>query len=500
MTGVPGGGKSSAMRDDLLSTSALYVLALPRTELIDEVVADLNKTADERGVNLIIEPIHSRQDREGRNVRRRVHDALVRREPDQHRVVLVTHETLLTLDPAHLDGVDVRMDETPDGAILSGEFHGKMGSHVLEHHFILEPLDDGSPRSMLRMRPGVEPITPAAYTGGATEITAVLKAASNRNRTVAVDLRSWDEARITGRRVRWWSIWTPMALKGAATVGLAASGFRDSLLARACTKLHGDDLAIEFVDVAHGARRANPKIRVHYFTPHRGSTAWWQSDQGSRCLVAISRHLEGIGFDGYWSCNEAIRPYFIHRFGGDACAPRLAGTNSLRHHRAVAYIYSNKAQKADDAILEFLDLDKEAITRVREDEDIAQIVMRGAIRDPSYDGDYDIYLYDRHQAEELRDYLIEHRVSDRVRVVPVVEAGIMNVRRPRSSKTAGDDGCRASPLSLEARRRRDLTAGRLRQQRRRDAAREQRRAAGHPIRKPGRPRKDAIPSVPTPRA
>lgn len=489
LTGVPGGGKSCAVRNEILSTTALYLLALPRTDLIDEFVLDLERGAKERGISLNIEPIHSKQATKGRNVRRRVLDALASMEADAHRVILVTHETLLALDPAHLNGVRVRIDETPDGAVLSGEFHGKTGSHLLEHHFALEPLGDGSPRSMLCPRSGIEPVTPAAYKGAAPDITAVLKAASNRNRSVVVDVRSWEEARITGRRVRWWSIWTPMSLEGAASVHIAGAGFCDSLLARACDRLPGDDLAIEYVDVAHGVMRANPTIRVHYFTEHRGSTTWWVSDEGSLNLVRISESLADIGFAGYWSCNNEVRLLLIHRSGGDACAPRQAGTNSLRHHTACAYIYSNKAQAADGAILEFLGLDPDTITQVRENEDIAQFVMRGAIRDPSYGGAYDIYLYDRHQAEALRDYLVGHGVSDHVEVVPVVEAGIMDVKRPSSGKAEG--GWEASALTPEERRKRDLEADRLRKQKKRMAQREQLVAAGTPPKK-GRPRKNGV--------
>jgi hypothetical protein len=493
LTGVPGGGKSRAVHNEILSTPALYLLALPRTDLIDEFVLDLERSAEERGMPLIVAPIHSKQAVKGRNVHRRVLDALACKEIEDHRVILVTHETLLTLNPTHLVGVHVRIDENPDGSVLSGEFHGKTGSHLLDHHFILEPLEDGSPCSLLRPRSGVEPVTPAAYKGAAPDITILLKAASNQNRSVLVNVNSWDQARITGRRVRWWSIWTPMELDSAASVQIAAAGFRGGLLARACGKLYGDNLAIEYVNVANRALRANPAIRVHYFTEHRGSTTWWTSDEGSLNLVRISEHLTKIGFAGYWSCNHEVRLLLIHRFGGDACAPRQAGTNSLRHHKSCAFIYSNKAQAADSAILDFLDLDSNTITHVRENEDIAQFVMRGAIRNPSYDGTYDIYLYDRHQAEALRDYLIENVVSDLVELIPVDEAGLMDMKRPLPFGR-GEGGWQTSALTPEERRQRDLEADRLRKRKTREADREQLVAAGTPPKR-GRPPKNRAASL-----
>src|SRR3712207_8165155 len=46
---------------------------------------------------------------------------------------------------------------------------------------------------------------------------------------------------------------------------------------------------------------------IHFYTRHPGGTTWWQSEEGSRCLVAISRHLERIRFMGYWSGNDVVR-------------------------------------------------------------------------------------------------------------------------------------------------------------------------------------------------
>jgi hypothetical protein len=68
--------------------------------------------------------------------------------------------------------------------------------------------------------------------------------------------------------------------------------------------------------------------------------------------VSISRYLEKIGFDGYWSGNDSIRAYFRKRFPGQECRPKVAGTNSLRHHTQCAFFYSNKCQSADSAAIE----------------------------------------------------------------------------------------------------------------------------------------------------
>jgi Lon protease-like protein len=149
--------------------------------------------------------------------------------------------------------------------------------------------------------------------------------------------------------------------------------------------------------------------------------------------VAISRHLEAAKFTGFWASNADIVPYFTCRIGGDETSPKLAGTNSLRHHTSCALIYSAKATPDDEAIIKALGLSREDIQTAREDEDVYQFICRGAIRDPDYSGDYAVYLYDRGQAERLRDRLIATGYTV-VSTEPVIEAGILDVVRPHHSR------------------------------------------------------------------
>ena len=243
------------------------------------------------------------------------------------------------------------------------------------------------------------------------------------------------DARRAGRKIRWWSIWSPLALEKCASVTFAAANYFDSLPYHAARWLHGDDITFIEQNVGSNLVRANPSIRVHYFTQgHVGSTDWWDTDAGNACLVAISTYIEGIGGVGFYSSNKAIRDVFRNRFPGQRCDPKLAGTNELIHHTSCLYIYSNKAQDSDAAILDLLGLDRDTIRRTREFEDVRQFVMRGIIRRPDHDGYYHIYVYDVAQAEDLKRYLGESGITDRVKLVPVHEAGIMDVVRPEPQR------------------------------------------------------------------
>jgi len=485
LTGPPGCGKTDHLLRGIVDRPGSHLLAAPRTALLDEHAARLRGMAREAGISITIDPVHSGQSKRG-GVFRRIETTLRQYDSTRHVVVLVTHEALLGLDPALLVGWSVGIDEVPDGSVASGAFSASTSWPALVRQYRLEPSDTERWWRVVP-RDDIDPHSLGEITRGASDQTAFHRLIL-RGRPVHVDLSDWEQARDAGRRVGWLSLWTVAELSGCASVMLTSASYSTSLAGLAHRQLHGDTLAIQEIRVESAVSRARPLVRIHYYVSHRGSTAWWSTDDGSRCLVEISRHLEQSEFDGYWSCNTSVIDLFRHRIGGQQCDPRQAGTNLLRNHMSCAYIYSNKAQTSDTAILEVLGLGREAIVQAREYEDVFQFAMRGVIRDPTYDGSYDIHLYSEDQAIALRDRLIESEVTDHVEIVAVTEAGISEVTRPDTKRRAPqqmlDD--RTMAERQEEERQRERQRGRDR----RAAARERDIAAGT-ARGRGRPKKDA---------
>jgi hypothetical protein len=202
--------------------------------------------------------------------------------------------------------------------------------------------------------------------------------------------------------------------------------------------------------------------------------------------------LESIGFSGYWASNSDIENFFFGRFdGADQGGPKMAGTNSLRHHTACAMIYSAKATPDDEAIIKALGLNRENVQAAREDEDVFQFVCRGAIRDPNYSGDYTVYVYDFGQAQRLQTRLVESGYND-VITEPVAEAGILEVVRP--------DVPRGGKLTLEmiteTAAEREVRLRAQDAQRKRDSRKALKdvKIADGTYKKPGRPKGSSAPS------
>jgi hypothetical protein len=474
----------------MLSSPGRWLLALPRTNLIDEQAAALTVKALKARLPLTVKAIHSAQTNKKGKVARRIHDALTDPSSSANNIVLITHEALLDLDPVLLRGWGVAVDEVPEGSVISGTIKAGIGWTTLSRLYRLIPVAEGSIWHRVVPRDDVDLPTTGAIINDDKTLIPFHKAALSRSRAIYVNVPSWDEAKGSKRTIRWYSCWTPEGLlENAASVTFAGAGVFSSLVYRAAQQAPSGPIPFEVIDIsALSPRTARPTVVIHYYTLHAGSTSWWETAEGSCCLVAISRYLENNRFDGYWSGNDVVRPYFRHRLKGVECQPKVAGTNSLRHHTACMFIFSSKVQSEDDAILEVLGLDPDDIRRAREDEDLIQFVHRGILRNGDFGGTYDIHLYSRDQAERLRDYLVENEITDDVRLIGVDSAGIMEVERPepkdRSRKAATD------PQAVRARAEVKRQKACERSQRNRDRDKAAKIANGT-YQGPGAPRKAA---------
>ncbi|BCM86485.1 hypothetical protein [Methylobacterium indicum] len=487
LRGAPGDGKTLTMLGAMLTNSGRYLLASPRIDLLEEQISHLhaNRPPDKFvGINAI----HSKQ-RQRARVERRLEDALCAQADASYAIVGVTHETLLKIDPGLLKGWHVGIDEIPDGAIKSGKFKATTTWSSLERYYSLVPVVGGNWWEV-RPREGVDQPSLGALANDGHSLLPFHAAARDPRRPLLVDIGAWEDASLPGRGVGWFSVWTMADLAACASVTIAAASFQHSLVYHAHRSLPGDRITFEEVRV-RTAPRAKPRVRLHYFCEHRGSTEWWKTNEGEHCLVEMSKYLESIGFSGYWSCNETIRLAFQHRYKELWREPRQSGTNSLREHTSCAIIYSNKAQAADEPILDVLGLDRQAVLEAREYEDLWQFVMRGAIRDPAYAGSYDVYVYSRDQAEVLKAKLVENSITDDVTVIPVVEAGLLDVVRPGA--TIPESRRASDTRSLEERREETRARNNERQRQSRAAKREQKERSGT-LRGRGRPRKQPMPS------
>jgi hypothetical protein len=477
--GLPGSGKTSWMMDEMINYPNRYIIAAPRTALVEEHVESLRTRGTRAGKRLTITSIHSDQG-VASPVQRRIVDACLQLSDAHHVILAVTHEGLQSVDPATLDGWHVRIDETP-GAVASGQIRVPVAARWFETLYDLNKVEN-TKWCKVQPKSGVPSIGQFLRDDLANQELAAFHKQVLSVSGLYVDVGNWDEALGRSKPIRWWSLWTPRDLAGCASVKIAASGYETSLCALVTDSFFSNEVECRY-EMIESPRLGQPEVRIHYFTRHRGSIEFWKKGDGRDCLNKVGLSLGKLPDLGFWSGNEVVRDRFGLLLKGEQVLPRQAGTNAYRHHTSCAIIYSNKAQNSDSAILEVFGLTRDQIARAREIEDIHQFVMRGAIRNPDMEGRYDIYVYDLWQAEEVRDFLVNGGITD-VTMHGIEEAGLMDFERPKSGR---------KPIHLDDRSK----AERLAERRNKDAARKRKarsiqrvkRGESGTLREPGRPPK-----------
>lgn len=478
LTGPPGSGKSHLMRETVLSQPGLYLVAVPSTELADELRDDYAKAAP----SLWLRVVHYKDGAFGPVERKfavAVEEITVARP--NRAVIFITHESLLTLDLSNLTDWHLLIDEVPH-VVRSGTLSVPISHDWLAATYGLRSIGRGwsvaVPRSMsaawhVRKRDSLF--------GKIGEFDQEARRAHG----VLVNTETWEQVAQRGN-LDWISVWTPANLH-CASVTIAGAGFFGSLAYRAAAWLH-PDMRFDKQSIPARHRAVMPTLRLHYFVEaHRGSCNYWKTREGRAVLAQIRQFLSKLPALGFWSGNVVVEEQFDSVLPSESFVrPKtVIGSNALEKRTSCAFIYSAQAVPEDRPLMLF-GLGKAEIEQSREFEDLYQFIMRGRLRDPNFGGIFDAYVYSRAQADE-----IARRVSDdgiaNIEIVAHPEVGVMDVVRGKPKRPP-------TPEEVEGKKqkRRADDANRKRDDRQRKAA-----LAGRSG-KPGRPRKAAVPPEPRP--
>jgi hypothetical protein len=467
--GFPGSGKSSELLKNIVKRPALYLVAFPRVDLMNEQASALETLAGQQGVSLPIRLVHSKGNRG--SVERQLHDAAKDLAQEKHAVVMAAHEGLRVTDLTPFSGWHLAFDEIPD-IVSSGCLPLSKWMNVMDE-YILSPREDGF--SDVTWAVGAPTASEARKDEFAKPLAPFCKAV-RAHQKVIVDTHDWEETRRKGQEVRWLALWMPFNATPFASVTITGANFDTSLCGRVMQAASDENVAYNRQVIGTGVSRASPEIHIHYYTHgHTGSTTYWDTSEGRGCLNKVARHLMDIGGVGYWSGNEVVQTYLEHWFGGEMVSPKQAGSNAYLDKTSCAIIYSAKAQDGDAMLKEVFGWNDDDIRSARETEDIVQFVSRGSIRQATFAGRYDIYLYEHQQAEALKRHFLDSKITTNVMLHPVEEAGIMDVERGKSSGQASNKAKSKSPEEIKE-------GNRLRQEKSRA-----KKAAAQPPKRRGRP-------------
>lgn len=414
LTGVPGCGKSYDLRQEAIQNPGLYLFAYPSILLIEEQLA-----AFKAETAIPVVEAHSEALGSG-TVQNRLerHQGYFETNNIGHAIVLMTHEGLMGADLSAFGDWHVRIDEVPN-TIQSGVVHAPASADFLKRAIAIYPVGSHG-WGELRLLGGKQSWSALANDDLFRPLAEMMKQASRRH-GVFVDTPDWKDS------FGWCSIWPLASLAHCKSVKIAAASFDISLGAVVAKQWEAASVWFDPKDKSR-TRTKEPAVRVHYFTQsHEGNTAFWATRRGSRFIVKICDFLAAKEPNlGFWAANDVAERLFDHRLNGKPISPKSAGLNVHDDETTCALIYSSKALPGDKPAQALFGITDADILRAREEEDILQFVMRGAIRRCDFDGDYDIYLYSKRQAELVAQKLEASGIGKSVDLVPEPGAGIMD--------------------------------------------------------------------------
>ena len=419
LVGAPGSGKSIALRDEAFATPGLYLFCLPTIPLIEEQAAKFRELRPD------LQVIEARSGAGGGRgkVQRQLDDHLVDLENagTAHAIIFMTHESMMSCDLSGFTDWHVRIDEVPN-AIQTGKMNirTKLSEGFFSSTFDLDPSGDWA---HARLKTAAGNWRDQAQDSLVSQQTEFLKYAA-RPQGVHVSVLTWKGT----KTFEWFALWSPTFLSHVRSLKIAAAAYLDSIGAKACLHWWKDDVEIKQIAVpaVPVPRSGEPTIRVHYFTEgHEGTTTLWGKSEGRKLIKAVCDHLvDHVPNLAFWSGNDEVRNLMEWRAPGLITKPKVAGSNIYRDLQSCAFIYSSKPLPSDGPLRNLFKMTEADILAAREDEDIHQFIMRGAIRNEGYGGDYDVYLYSRRQAEALAAKL-GAGFAKPIQVMPLDGAGIM---------------------------------------------------------------------------
>jgi hypothetical protein len=440
LTGPPGCGKSHRLRKDAIQNPGRYLFFLPTIDLIREQVAEFKKDKSD----LVIHEPHSGGGRGA--VQRQLNDvaAAVNASGDQHVVAFTTHDALVRRDLSGFKEWHARIDEAPHAA-QSGTISMGLSRAWFESYFDIDPVGGTSPWSNLSLKGAVPNWKVIDRDKLLKPLMDFIKLASSPG-GVFVNKTAWAGV----EEVDWWSIWTPASLENFASIQIAGASYHTSLGAIVARNWFADRINLIDVPIPM-VRKGRPTVMVYYFTKsHHPSVTFWDSSNGRRMVQAVCDYLTTNVPDlGYWSGSGDVLKLMEWRAPGQMLSPRVLGQNKWRTLTKCAFIYSSRAQDDDRPLMDMFGLSEDDVRVAREDEDILQFAMRGALRDPEFGDRYEVYLYTDEQADRLAARLTQSEVGE-VEVVPIPEAGIMDETFSRRVSKGTRQGTQVVPVRPSA--------------------------------------------------
>ncbi len=426
-----GQGKTTRAIETLCRSKCKAVFITERKNSFDEVENEMRRIAAGFGTRPLIRHVHGETENRGGSVAKEIERLPEHYAACDHIIVIATHAALMRSDFSAFAGWRMVIDEVP--AFLDfEEKRTHLDVDFFERHYALEYVidqwhavtltDEGAKVSVSDVRADDSHNHLGVFHARVTEANR-----PGAKRVVLSNIADWRD--MADRKVQWcWaSVFSLRELEAFDRVEMLGNRFLSDIGSILTRWLEVEEVEWEALPPLEKTRQfAHRCVNIHYFTDRDSSKSMFGSGEGKEALKAIGAHLASVLPKGHsiWTANQtsdrkAPTPKALLGLREtDYLTPRQAGTNRHMGVSHAAAIYSAKPSPNMLSLLAALGIDTDAWKRSVEFETILQFMTRTSVRSPGNPTPVELWVFDRGQAEYLKDYFdaLPHTTATMARV------------------------------------------------------------------------------------
>lgn len=411
-----GAGKTYASAVEMATIRKCYIYVVDRIEQMDQREKMIRERAAAAGVTS--PPIYRVfQDHSGKSVKQDIERLASDYHAYAHVVVMITSVGMkMTADWAAFTGWHMIIDEDPSLFSFKRE-ETPVSGNVIDQWFNITNLPN-TDISVMEPQPNVnaQRFRRDTFASGAAELRQAMETS-----TVMTCYESMEKM-AEAKRWAWFTFWDLTRLAPFERVTILANAFKHKLSYKLTVALYGKQVRFVFEQPpAQRTNRDDRPVTIRYFTDqHEARRSFFETlaEKGEDPRKNVwewiaaqhdpeDKHL--------WVTNSHFTvPMKINGVQGTG---KMTGDNSHQERNVVSVIYSAKGSKDEIKAIGALShkkLKAGDVTRDRELEDLAQIVLRSSLRDPKCQSPVEFRVYDRVQAAFLKGFLTKHGYSNQV--------------------------------------------------------------------------------------
>lgn len=412
-----GAGKTERAIKGITRSKCKAVFVTERKESFWELHNRIATISAAMGTRPCVRHIHGDMDNLGGSVSKAVEELPHSYVSVDHVIVIITHSAFLGSDFSAFAGWRIVIDEVP--AFL--DFQEKtthLDAAYFCRHYTLQHIsgdwhavaatDKGLALSAADVR------ADDSHRHLSVFHKRVLEASRpDANRYVLCNLPKWSAMEERNVQWCWASTFSLRELSAFERVELLGNRFRSDIGSLLTQFFDGEDVDWEELPPLTNSRSfAQRRVHISYFSDRPSAKSLFGKDFGQAALTGIGAYLVNVLPKGnsIWSANdtgvfgEPTPRQMLGLPSADYVSPKQAGTNRFTDLSHAAIIYAAKPSPNLCSLLKALGIDPDNWTRSIEHETILQFVTRTSVRDPGNATSVHLYVFDREQAEYLKEY------------------------------------------------------------------------------------------------